>query len=83
VKIYLAACAAKGYRGPAVELLSSHLGPPERALALLERALEVDFSLAAAMPPGIRSRVGPELVRAADEARSYLTAVLHGEPVDR
>jgi hypothetical protein len=82
VKIYLAACAAKGYRGPAVDLSSSHLGPPERALPLLDRALDVDFSLTA-MPPGIRARVGPELVRAADEARAYLTADLHGERVDR
>ncbi|MDC0669547.1 hypothetical protein [Nannocystis radixulma] len=69
--ILLAACAARGLRGPA----NARLPDAAELLALLERHVDVDLEHSA-IPCEIRERIGPRLVAGAREARMYLTNVL-------
>ncbi|HMV48620.1 MAG TPA: hypothetical protein PLD20_07030 [Blastocatellia bacterium] len=79
-RLYLSVCAARGYCGPAIDLLRERYGPPATALPLLERYLNVDEDPGCtAMPVGMRQTFIPLLKRAAAEAETYLRGHLTPE----
>ncbi len=72
-RLYPSMCAARGYRGPAIDLLQARYGSPATALPLLERYLDVDKAPGrTSMPGALRPSLMPVLERAAAEAGAYL-----------
>lgn len=72
VRVYLAACAARGLCAP------DYLAPPPDPAALraiVEQRTDVDFT-ATTIPPQFRGRLEPDLRAAARETREYLAATL-------
>jgi hypothetical protein len=82
VRLYLAACAARGYAGPAVDLWRSLDVAPADLLALVERYASVDFD-GTAVPADLRRRLAPQLEEAARAAALYLRRLLRGEAGER
>lgn len=68
-RIYLAACAARGYEGETVTRFVERYGAPRETLALAEGYTDVDVS---ALPEALRGRLGAVLERVAQETRGFL-----------
>lgn len=79
VRLCLAACAARGYRGPAVDLWRSRDAAPAGLLPLVARYTSVDFD-GTAVPADMRRRIAPQLEDAARATALYLRGLLRGEP---
>lgn len=81
-QLYLALCAARGYRGPVLDLLAARHGPPRAALPLIDRYLDIDEDPAcSAMPAALRQALMPVLRRSTAETAALLRATLEG-PLD-
>lgn len=77
VRLYFAACAARGYGGPALDMWRAADGPPAALLPLVERYAAVDFD-DTAVPDALRPRLTPRLAAAARDTARYLHDVLSG-----